>query len=196
MPFEEAAEMPRTYALAGSVVPRSDRLDAVPIELPAPGNYRLNPAGSRIAITATHGLGWPVRGSFAVIDGQVDVPENPADAILTAAIDATSLNTGNRLRDMELRSPMFLGVKKYPTIDFSAAGPHLRRDDTWHVTGTVTACGTSAPAELMITDVDLTDTGFTARATTRIDRYAHGVTAARGAAGQYLDLVITVAAQR
>jgi hypothetical protein len=47
---------------------------------------------------------------------------------------------------------------------------------------------------LAIESVETAGQGFVTRATTRIDRYAFGVTAAKGMAARYLDVVLTAAA--
>lgn len=48
---------------------------------------------------------------------------------------------------------------------------------------------------LAIESVQAAGNGFRARATARIDRYAFGVTAAKGMAARYLDIDLAVAAE-
>jgi polyisoprenoid-binding protein YceI len=57
-----------------------------------------------------------------------------------------------------------------------------------------TARGTSAPAELTITEAAASDDVLQIRAATRVDRYAHGLTKAKGLAGRHLDMEITARA--
>jgi hypothetical protein len=66
----------------------------------------------------------------------------------------------------------------------------------WRLRGQITAGGTSAPAELTITDAAASGDLLQIRATTRVDRYAHGLTKARGLAGRHLDMEITARATR
>jgi hypothetical protein len=62
--------------------------------------------------------------------------------------------------------------------------------------GQITARGTSAPAELTITKATASEDVLQIRATTRVDRYAHGLTKAKGLAGRHLDMEITARATR
>ncbi len=56
--------------------------------------------------------------------------------------------------------------------------------------------GTTAPAELTITEATASEDVLLIRATTRIDRYAHGLTRAKGIAGRHLAMEITARATR
>ena len=52
------------------------------------------------------------------------------------------------------------------------------------------------PAELTITEAAASEDVLQIRATTRVDRYAHGLTKAKGLAGRHLDMEITARATR
>ena len=54
--------------------------------------------------------------------------------------------------------------------------------------------GRSEPVALTIVESTTTDEGLTLLATTRIDRYAFGITASRGMAGRHLDLTLRLLA--
>jgi hypothetical protein len=56
------------------------------------------------------------------------------------------------------------------------------------VSGTLTAHGTAAPVTLTVTAVSSEPGTLRCRATTRIDRYAFGVTTGRGVISRYLDV--------
>lgn len=60
--------------------------------------------------------------------------------------------------------------------------------------GQLTVRGHSAPAELAVTESRASGDGLTLRGTTRIDRYAFGLTKKKGLAARYLDLEITAQA--
>lgn len=51
------------------------------------------------------------------------------------------------------------------------------------------------PVTLVIEPAEAHGNGFRARATARIDRYACGVTAAKGMAGRHLDIELTAIAE-
>ena len=60
--------------------------------------------------------------------------------------------------------------------------------------GQLTVRGHSAPVELAVTESRASGDGLTLRGTTRIDRYAFGLTKKKGLAARYLDLEITAQA--
>jgi polyisoprenoid-binding protein YceI len=57
--------------------------------------------------------------------------------------------------------------------------------------GQLTVRGHSAPVELAVTESRASGDGLTLRGTTRIDRYAFGLTKKKGLAARYLDLEIS-----
>jgi hypothetical protein len=58
--------------------------------------------------------------------------------------------------------------------------------------GTLTARGNGAPCEFAVIDAVERPDGFEVVAIGTIDRYAHGITGARGFAARYLDVTITL----
>jgi len=68
-------------------------------------------------------------------------------------------------------------------------------DSAWVLEGQVTVRGKSAPVALTITESQPVDGGLDMVATTRIDRYAHGITGGKGVAGRYVDLTIRLRAR-
>jgi len=86
-------------------------------------------------------------------------------------------------------------VNDHPQITFRST--ELVQDGAaWRLRGQITARGTSTPAELTITEAAASDDVLQIRATTRVDRYAHGLTEAKGRAGRHLDMEITARATR
>jgi polyisoprenoid-binding protein YceI len=132
------------------------------------------------------GLG-PVRGSFAIRAGTVDIAEPLAGSRIRAEIDAASFRTGNPVRDAAVRSARFLGAEVHPVMTFVS-----ERTDGSTLTGTLTVRGVTRPVTLSIEQSAAAPGSFTARAAARIDRTEFGVTASRGLAGRYLDLTVEV----
>ena len=57
------------------------------------------------------------RGRFKTLRGQLHIDEqHPANSWVDAQVEATSIDTRNKLRDAHLRSAAFFGVKKYSII--------------------------------------------------------------------------------
>jgi polyisoprenoid-binding protein YceI len=111
---------------------------------------------------------------------------------VTAVISASSFSTGNRARDRDIRSPKYLDTGRYPHITFRTFSRDRGR---WVLPGELEVRGVSKPVTLAIESIKETGPGFRAHATTRIDRYAFGLTAAKGMAARHLDIELTAAAE-
>jgi polyisoprenoid-binding protein YceI len=163
--------------------------------VPASGRYRVDPARSSVNFRTRHLFGLaPVTGTMAVIEGEISVDPASPHASVTATIDASSFDTGSRRRDRDVRLARFLHTEAYPTITFRADSLH-HDQDRWSLTGDLTVHGVTQPATLAIESTEPVGNGFRARATIRLDRYAFGVTAAKGMAARYVDIDLTVAAE-
>jgi polyisoprenoid-binding protein YceI len=165
------------------------------VDIPTAGSYLLDPDRSSIDIRTRHmfGLGG-VTGSVKIASGQIDVDPSVPKASVTVVVDATSFDTGNARRDGDVHSAKFLHTEEHPEFTFRAA--KLTQDGgSWALTGDLTVKGVSRPVTLAVESVEMIGRGFRARATTRIDRYAHGVTAYKGVAAQFLDAELTIVAE-
>lgn len=160
--------------------------------LPTPGRYRIDPTRSTVTFRTRHlfGLGG-VTGTFAVRSGEIAVGPSPSGSSVTAVIDAASFRTGHHRRDRDVVSTRFLHVDDNPDIVFEGTEPR-RGDGGWVLPGHLTVRGQTRPVELTV--LALTEAGgeLRARATTRVDRFAFGIAAAKGMAARHLDLDITV----
>jgi polyisoprenoid-binding protein YceI len=165
------------------------------LQAPPAGRYRIDPARTAVRFTARHmfGLG-RVTGTFSVREAELIVG-NPATATsLNAVLDATSFETGSAKRDADVRSAKYLDADTYPDINFTCPGVR-QCDGKWIATGTITAAGISAPAEVTLESFDDEMAGeVTLRASARVDRYAHKVTAGKGLVGRWLTFDITAVA--
>ena len=129
----------------------------------------------------------PVRGSFAIRAGTVDVAGPLTDLAVYAEIEAASFRTGNGQRDSAVRSARLLDAGQYPVITFASD-----RMDGLALTGSLTVRDVTRPVSLSIDQTAVSPQSFAAHATTRIDRAGFGVTAYRGLAGRYLDMTVEV----
>ncbi len=151
---------------------------------PRLGRYDIDPDGSSVAFRTRHLFGLaPVRGTFRIRSGTVDVTEPLGSSRIRVEIDAASFRTGNGARDTAVRSARFLDAGRHPVMVFVA-----ERMDGQVLSGALTVCGTTRPVRLPAEVSGLPDGSFTARAAVRIDRTEFGVTASRGLAGRYLDV--------
>ena len=155
---------------------------------PRPGRYGIDTSCSAVTFRTRHLFGLaPVRGSFAIRAGTVEVAEPPAGSNVYVRIDPASFRTGNGQRDDKVRSERLLDVIRYPVITFRSDGL-----DGPASTGALTVRNVTMPVTLTIERTAVNERWFTARASTRIDRTEFGATAYRGMAGRYLDMTIEV----
>lgn len=157
-------------------------------EAPEPGHYEVDTGRSSIGFRTRHIFGLaPVRGTFAIKAGTVQVAEPLAESGVRVDVALASFHTGNRLRDSAVRSARFLDAHRHPLMTFQA-----ERIEGTTVSGTLTARGITRPVSLSVEQTALSRREFTVRATARIDRTAFGVTGSRGMTGRYLDVTAEV----
>jgi polyisoprenoid-binding protein YceI len=165
------------------------------MDIPVAGRYRIDPGRSSVAFRTRHMFGLAaVSGTMQITTGEITLNPAVSQASIAAFVSASSFSTGHKKRDTDVRKGKFLNVAAYPAFAFRAE-TLTEAQGRWTVTGELTVRGVSKPVTLAIESVELTDHGFDARATTRIDRYAFGVTAAKGMAARYLDIELTAAAE-
>ncbi|MCP2343415.1 YceI family protein [Actinomadura rupiterrae] len=121
------------------------------VELPPPGPWTIDPAHSSVAAIAQHlGLS-SIRGRFATFEGRVAIAEPVEKSQVVARIDASSIDTGTKLRDDHLRSPDFLNVDEHAVIEYRGHGLTARGTDRWTVHGELTLNGHTQPVDLDLT---------------------------------------------
>jgi polyisoprenoid-binding protein YceI len=164
-----------------------------PQTMPAPplGRYEIDVSRSKVTFRTRHmfGLG-PVRGTFAIRSGSVDIAEPLGDSAVHAEIDAASFRTGNGQRDQAVLSARLLDAARFPALSFRG------QPDGKTIHGTLTVRDVARPVSLSIGQLTVGGQSFTATATVRVDRTEFGVTAMRGLAGRYLDLTAEVRCTR
>jgi polyisoprenoid-binding protein YceI len=143
--------------------------------------WTLDPAHSSVTFSVKHMMVTTVRGTMNIKDFELDFdPDDLVRSSVRLSLDAASIDTGQEQRDGHLRSPDFLDVEKYPTIDFASAKIEPDGDD-YKIHGELTIHGTTRPVVL---DAEYggtvrnmqggTSAGFSA--TTKINREEFGLT--------------------
>ncbi|GGY19220.1 YceI family protein [Streptomyces xanthochromogenes] len=113
---------------------------------PALGHYAIDPAASTVEFTTRHVFGLlPVRGTFTIRSGSVDIAEPLGGSGVRAEIGTASFSTGSRQRDRAVRSARFLDAERHPLMTFTGD-----RVDGTTVPGTLTVCGVARPVSLRI----------------------------------------------
>jgi polyisoprenoid-binding protein YceI len=163
---------------------------------PTAGSYRIDPARSRIVVTARHlfGLG-AVHCTVDLEDGVIRVAERLEDSRARAAISARSIATGHPARDRTVRSSRLLDTEAHPRITFAA--DRLRTDAGCPtLLGSLVGRGHAGAVEVLIDEVEQSGPELRVRAHTRIDRYAFGVTRSRGLIARHVDVLLDLVATR
>lgn len=88
------------------------------LTIPDVGVYQLDEAHKRIGFHAQHMMVSPVRGEFTEATATITVAPDPLQSTVTATIQAATVDTNNSERDTHLRSPEFLDVGQYRTLEF------------------------------------------------------------------------------
>jgi polyisoprenoid-binding protein YceI len=117
-------------------------------DLPDPGVWTIDPVHTQITVTARH-LGMAsVRGRFSEFGGRIEVARPLERSIISATIQAASIDTGNKMRDDHLRSADFLGVDEHPLIEYRGESVTSLGDQKWRVNGELTLNGVTRPVPL------------------------------------------------
>ena len=151
------------------------------LELPAPGEWTIDPSHSAVTFSSRHlGVG-KVRGRFKALEGTLRIGERPQDSEVEVRIDAASIDTGTEQRDDHLRSPDFLDVERYPHLTYRSTALERTGEDGFVLQGELTIRDVTRPVDLEVTYDGAghdpwggTRTAFTARA--EIDREDFGIT--------------------
>jgi polyisoprenoid-binding protein YceI len=151
------------------------------LQLPTPGTWDIDQAHSNVGFVARHLMVAKVRGGFSAFSGNVTIGERPEDSSVTATIDAASIVTGDEMRDGHLRSPDFLDVEKYPTLEFRTTRVRQTGESTLQAEGELTIRGVTRPVTLDVEYLGLAMDPFgnehaAFSATTEIDREEWGIT--------------------
>ena len=113
--------------------------------------WHVDPRHSLAQFSVRHMMLSKVRGQFTGISGTiVDAADDPKRSSVKAAIDVTTLITGDPQRDEHLRSPDFFDVANHPTMTFesrSISGPR----EHFKVTGDLTIRGQTREVTLDVT---------------------------------------------
>jgi polyisoprenoid-binding protein YceI len=157
------------------------------VELAA-GRWMVDPARSTAAFEVGN-LGRAVTGTVPITEGTADIDVGGRPSAITGSLDLGAIDTGNARRDKDLRRPKLLDLDRHPAMTF-AADTITASPAGWHVTGHLTARGTSVRLAGHA-DVSGQDQTATVTAHTRLDRRALGIRAPGIVIGHTIDITIT-----
>ncbi len=143
------------------------------------GTWTVEPAETVAQFRARDVVRKTVVGSLAVLTGRVEVSPQGVPLHLAAELDLSSVETGNRKRDGDLRGPRFFDASRDPSLTVTAGPAEIGDDGRWHLSGELAMKGRSCPVDLTVDVVDLRDGRAEVRATAALDRRALGITVPR-----------------
>lgn len=184
----------RTGALPHSQLAPASEMAPV-FDIPPAGAYRLDPDESAITFATRHlfGLG-AVDGRFRLAAGQIHVDGSLSSSWARLTVTAASFATGNLSRDTAVRSARLLAAARYPDMTFVSTALEAR-DGAWLLRGRLCVRGHEGPAEACLRASRWDGSLLRVRATATVDRYAFGISGARGLAARCLDLWFEIAAR-
>ena len=142
-------------------------------------NWEIDPTHSHVSFTVRVMAISTTRGRFTILSGRLNIDEqNPANSWVDAQVEATSIDTRNKLRDAHLRSAAFFDVKKYSTITFTSTHVEHVGGQNYQVTGNLTLHGVTKPVTFDVTyrgqrTIMGALTGLTAKA--KVNRHDFGL---------------------
>jgi polyisoprenoid-binding protein YceI len=108
--------------------------------------WKLDPAHSRAEFKVKHMMISNVKGSFSGLSGTLfEDASNPNQSRVEAAIDLTTISTGDPQRDGHLKSPDFFDAEHYPQMIFKSTKVEKKGNEEYAVTGDLTVHGVTKP---------------------------------------------------
>ena len=105
-------------------------------------SWKIDPAHSLAEFKVKHMMIANVKGQFPKVSGSLFLDEaNLANSHVDVSIEAASIHTRDEQRDAHLKSPDFLDVEKFPTLDFKSQTIDIVRDGELSVEGNLTIHG-------------------------------------------------------
>jgi polyisoprenoid-binding protein YceI len=120
-----------------------------------------------------------VRGSFSVIHGTVELPNNGEQPDVSFAVDSVSIHTGIGLRDRHLRGLRFLDSAKHPEIRFESDRVS-RHNGVWDVKGRLMLRGLERKLAISVLDEEASPTQRRLTAHFSVPRLPHAIGTAGG----------------
>jgi polyisoprenoid-binding protein YceI len=153
------------------------------------GDYKLDPAHSRIGFAVRHlEINW-VAGRFKEFEGTVhydDKDVTRSSVEFTAKV--ASIDTEVEARDKHLRTADFFEVEKYPTLTFKSTRVERKGKDSFVLHGDLTLKGVTKPVQLPFSIAGAVkdpwgNTRFGVEAETKLNRRDFGINYGNAFAG-------------
>ncbi|MGW6057090.1 YceI family protein [Streptomyces sp. NPDC055189] len=188
-----ADELPRTSEEGGAgamVLPMRKEQS-----VPESGTYEIDPAASTVRFRTRTVFGlFPVRGTFGIGRGQITVTDAVEDSSVDVTIRADTFDSGLGRRDRHVVSADYLDAAGYPEIEFRSRRVAETARGTAELPGELTVRGVTQPVSVTVGAVVPDGRRLIVEGTATVDRYAFGVTTAKGMTGRRLKLRLAIEA--
>ncbi|MBU1802841.1 MAG: YceI family protein [Actinobacteria bacterium] len=111
------------------------------------GTWTIDAVHSHVGFMIKHMMVSKVRGHFGTFSGTIVTGATPDTSSVEATIEATSINTGNPMRDDHVRSADFFDAAEHPQLTFRSTGVRLVEGD-FLIDGDLTIRGVTQPVTL------------------------------------------------
>jgi polyisoprenoid-binding protein YceI len=118
---------------------------------PESGTWTIDSMHSFVNFTVQHFTLALARGLMSGPTGSITIAEDPLASSVDASIDASTLASGNALRDEKILGPDVLDVAQYPTIDFASRALREQSPGHYALDGDLTMHGVTRPVTLDLT---------------------------------------------
>lgn len=159
------------------------------------GSWLVDPQVSHarfLARTLAGLVGTP--GRFSSLSGNLVVDE--ARTVGTLVIDASSIDTGNRIRDRHLRSRDFFDATRHPQVRYEARSISSQEPGSARIEGELIVAGMRIPLPLDVALNAAADGVVEIGCHTEVDRVALGIRGARGMVPRAVELEIAITLRR
>lgn len=168
---------------------------AAAVAVPAAGVWAVAPAECTASFRVRDKLVGTAAGTIPVRGGTVRLGDGGAVRSARLELDTAGIDTGNRHRDKDLRTPRFLAAAEHPVIVVEA-GPADPTAGAWDLAATLTARGATVPVELTVTLVTVDERAAQAHVTGRLDRTGLGMKVPTFVVGRMIDLDVRLVFRR
>jgi polyisoprenoid-binding protein YceI len=159
------------------------------------GSWLIDPQASHAGFVAGTLAGlMKTQGRFRSLSGTLVVDEGRAAGALV--IDASSIDTGNRMRDRHLRSRDYFDVKRHPQLRYETHSISSRDPGRSRIDGELIVADTRTPLPLDVKLHAPTDGVVELICHTEVDRVALGIRGARGMVPRTVQLDVTIGLSR
>ncbi len=118
---------------------------------PSTTTWNIDPVHSTAQFKVKHMMISNVKGEFNAVKGTLQLDSSDVTrSTIDVVIDAASINTREPQRDAHLKSPDFLDVEKFPTLEFKSTGVARKQGEDLLVDGDLTIHGVTRQVTLDI----------------------------------------------